>query len=190
MLKNPWKILSRSLKSENKWFSVCEDQVIQPDGQPGTYNVVSAGRLATGILPMWLDGTITLVGQYRYPLKEYSWEIPEGGGAFDVDPEVTARRELKEETGIEAGRCTYLGRIHTSNCFMDEVCHIFLAEDLTQGEATPDPQEVPQTRRLPLKDAVEMASNGKITDAISVVGIFRLMHHLNESRDSGAEKRG
>jgi len=80
MKKNPWQTLSSSRIYGNKWFSVHEDRVIQPNGEPGVYHVVSAGRLATGILPLWPDGTLTLVGQYRYPLKEYSWEIPEGGG--------------------------------------------------------------------------------------------------------------
>lgn len=174
MQTNPWQTLSSSRICENKWFSVLEHRVIRPDGQPGVYNVVSAGRLATGILPIWPDGSITLVGQYRYPLKEYSWEIPEGGGSFDIDPLDTAKQELKEETGIVAKTWEYLGRIHTSNCFMDEVCHLYLAQDLTQGIANPDPVEVIQTKKVPLKDAVAMALNGDITDAISVAGIFRL----------------
>lgn len=183
MQKNPWQTLSSSCKYGNKWFKVYEHQVIRPDGQIGTYNVVSAGRLATGILPLWPDGSLTLVGQYRYPLDEYSWEIPEGGGSFDVDPLEIARQELREETGIEANTWEYLGRMHTSNCFMDEVCHLFLAKDLTQGAANPDPVEVIQTQRLPFKEVVKMASDGRITDSISVAGIFRLLVHLNFQLD-------
>ena len=150
-------------------------QVIRPDGQPGIYGVVSAGRLAVGILPLWDDGSVTLVGQYRYPVNEYSWEIPEGGGDFDVDPLKSAERELREETGIEARTWEYLGRTHTSNCFVDEVCHLFIAKDLTQGVAEPGPEEIIQSRRVPFHEAVEMAMDGRIIDAISVVGIFHLL---------------
>lgn len=178
MKNNPWKTLSSTKKYETPWFAVREDRVIRPDGTPGTYSVVSAGRLATGVLPLWPDGTLTLVGQYRYALDEYSWEIPEGGGSFDLPPEQIARQELREETGIEARSWEYLGRLHTSNCFVNEVCHLFLARDLTQGEPDPDPEEVVHPRRVPLQEAVAMASDGRITDSISIVGIFRLLARL------------
>jgi len=95
-----------------------------------------------------------------------------------------ARQELIEETGIEAGSSTPLGRVHTSNCFLDEVCHLFLAEDLAEGPANPDPQEILQTRRVPFIEAVRMAERGEITDGISLAGIFRLMLHLNSSKSS------
>jgi 8-oxo-dGTP pyrophosphatase MutT (NUDIX family) len=175
MTENPWKTLSSAHKYGNPWFSVREDRVIRPDGKPGIYGVVSAQRLAVGILPLWEDGSLTLVGQYRYPLNEYSWEIPEGGGEFDVDPVESAKRELREETGIEARNWEYLGRLHTSNCFVDEVCQLFLATDLTQGLARPGPEELIQTQRIPFHEAVVMAKDGRITDSISIVGIFRLL---------------
>lgn len=187
MQTNPWKTLSSSTLYGNKWFTVREDRVIRPDGQPGTYSVVSAGRLATGILALWPDGSLTLVGQYRYPLKEYSWEIPEGGGDLTADPLEIARQELREETGIEANTWEYLGRVHTSNCFMDELCHLFLARDLTQGMPRPDPVEILQVRRVPFQEAITMANEGAITDAISIAGIFRLSVRLKsqENRQAG-----
>jgi 8-oxo-dGTP pyrophosphatase MutT (NUDIX family) len=175
MQDNPWKLRASSHKYANPWFTVREDQVIRPDGTPGIYGVVSARRLAIGILPLWEDGSLTLVGQYRYPLQEYSWEIPEGGGEFGVAPLESAKRELREETGIEARVWEYFGRMHTSNCFVNEVCHLFLATDLTQGVAAPDPEEVLQTCRIPFDEAVAMARDGRITDSISIVGIFRLL---------------
>lgn len=181
MSVNPWKRLSSSHIYGTNWFAVREDQVIHPDGRRGTYSVVSATRLAAGILPLWPDGTLTLVGQFRYPLNEYSWEVPEGGGALDADPLEIARQELREETGIEAAGWEYLGRVHTSNCFTDELCHLFLATDLTQGVARPDPEEVIQTRRVPLEEAVRMASDGTITDSVSIAGIFRLSVRLASS---------
>ena len=178
MPTNPWKTLSTSTIYGNPWFAVREDRVIRPDGQLGTYSVVSASRLATGIVPLWADGTVTLVGQHRYPLDEYSWEIPEGGGALSAHALDIAKRELIEETGIEAREWIDLGRVHTSNCFTDEVCHIFLARELTQGAANPDPDEILDTRRISLEDAVFMACDGRITDAISVAGILRASLYL------------
>jgi len=175
MTGNPWTRVASSLKYATPWFSVREDEVIRPDGEVGTYSVVSVGRLAVGVLPLWSDGSLTLVGQFRYPVDEYSWEIPEGGGDFEDDPLDTARRELREETGLEASGWNYLGRVHTSNCFLDEVCHLYLATGLTQGVAAPGPDEVLQTWRVPFRKAVAMAVDGRITDAISIAAIFRLL---------------
>jgi len=171
-LGNPWQTLASSVKYVTRWFSVREDDVIRPDGQRGTYSVVRAERVATGIVAVWPDESVTLVGQFRYAVNEYSWEIPEGGGAFDVDPIEIARRELHEETGIRAGTWTLLGRVHTSNCFVDEVCYIYLATDLAPGVARPDPEEVLQTQRVPLERAISMARDGSITDAITIAGLF------------------
>jgi 8-oxo-dGTP pyrophosphatase MutT (NUDIX family) len=177
MKESPWKTFSSLPVCKNNWFAVREDRVIGPDGEPGTYHVVSAGRLAVGVLPLWEDGSLTLVGQYRYPIKEYTWEIPEGGGEFDVDPLETAKRELREETGIRAETWEYLGRTHTSNCFLDEVCHLFLATGLTQGVAEPGPEEILQVKRVPFAEAIAMVKDGRITDAISIAGIFHLLAH-------------
>jgi 8-oxo-dGDP phosphatase len=175
---NPWRTLTSSVKYSNKWFSVREDAVIRPDGQPGTYSVVTAERVATGVVPLWADESVTLVGQFRYALNEYSWEIPEGGGPFDVDPVEIAKQELHEETGIRARTWTFLGRVHTSNCFVNEVCHVYLATDLEPGMAAPDPDEVLRTQRVPLERAVTMARDGSITDAISIAGLFWAWSHL------------
>jgi 8-oxo-dGTP pyrophosphatase MutT (NUDIX family) len=183
MPTNPWKTLSSSPIYGNQWFAVREDRVVRPDGQLGTYSVVSASRLATGIVPLWHDGTVTLVGQHRYPLDEYSWEIPEGGGDLSAQPLEIAKRELTEEAGIEAATWTYLGRVHTSNCFTDELCHLFLARDLTQGMARPDPDEIIDTRRVPFEEAVSMTYDGRITDAITIAGIFRASMHLTHQHD-------
>lgn len=178
-LKNPWKTLSTSRIYETPWFDVREDRVIRPDGQPGTYSVVSAARTATGILALWPDGSLTLVGQYRYAIKEYSWEIPEGGGSPGEDPESIAKRELLEETGIQAKSWEHLGRIHTSNCFVDEVCHLFLAKHLTPGKPQPDAVEVLGLRRESLASVLAMTLDGRITDSISIAGVLRLLAGLD-----------
>lgn len=179
MSENPWKTLSTSWIHRNPWFGVREDQVLRPDGQAGIYSVVSASRIATGILPLWPDGSLTLVGQYRYAIQEYSWEIPEGGGHIGDDPMSIAKRELLEETGIQAESWEYLGRVHTSNCFVDEVCHLFLATHLTTGTPLPDAVEVLQWRRESLATVLEMTIDGRITDSISIAGVFRLLARLD-----------
>jgi len=183
MTMNPWKTLSSSQIYTNHWFSVREDRVIAPDGRSDIYHVVSAGRLAVGIVPLWEDGSITLVGQYRYPVQEYSWEIPEGGGDVDSEPLESAKRELREETGLLADTWQYLGRVHTSNCFVDEVCHLFVATHLRQGPADPSPEEVLQVQRLPFQEAVTMVRDGSITDAISIAAIFHLISRITTIAD-------
>lgn len=178
MIRNPWKKLGTRPIYGTPWFSVHCDDVVRPDGQRGTYSVVHSERIAVGVVPLWEDGTVTLVGQWRYPLGEYSWELPEGGGDPARDPLEAARMELREEAGIEARSWAYLGRCHTSNCWTDEVGHLYLARDLVQGTPEPGGDEEILIRRVPLEEAITMASDGRITDAISVVGLFRLTQVL------------
>jgi 8-oxo-dGTP pyrophosphatase MutT (NUDIX family) len=170
--RNPWKTLSSRILVENPWFRVRQDQVIRPDGEPGTYNTVMAAN-AVGVVPCFPDGSILLVGQYRYPISRYSWEIPEGGGERDERPLQTARRELREETGYRAQNFRSLGVFHTSNCFTDEKAFLYYATGLTPGESSQDATEQIVTRRVPFEDAYRMASSGEITDGMTIVALFR-----------------
>ena len=124
---NPWKTLSSRAVYENPWIGVREDTVIRPDGLPGIYGVVHFKNRAVGVLPVDRDGAIWLVGQHRYPLDAYSWEIPEGGCPETESPEETARRELREETGLVAGRLELVATSHLSNSVSDEVGYVFRA---------------------------------------------------------------
>jgi 8-oxo-dGTP pyrophosphatase MutT (NUDIX family) len=170
---NPWKMLRSRNVYENAWIKVREDDVVRPDGEPGIYGVVSPRNYAIGVVPLHDDGTVTLVGQFRYTLNEYSWEIPEGGCPFDEAPEGAARRELREETGLVAAQLTPLGgEVHLSNSISDERGYLFLATGLTQGEAAPDGTEQILTRRVPLAEAVNMALSGEINDALSIIGLL------------------
>jgi 8-oxo-dGTP pyrophosphatase MutT (NUDIX family) len=178
MFRNPWKTLGSRPIYATPWFSVRCDEVVRPDGARGTYSVVHSERLAVGVVPLWDDGTVTLVGQWRYPLAEYSWELPEGGGDPARAPIEAARMELREEAGIEARAWVDLGRCHTSNCWTDEIGHLFLARDLVQGTPEPGGDEELVTRRLPLTEAIAMAADGRITDAISIVALFRAAEFL------------
>ena len=173
---NPWQTQSQREVYDNPWITVHEDQVINPRGGTNIYGWVHFKNKAIGIVPVDDQLNTWLVGQYRYTLDEYSWEIPMGGGAGDQDPLESARRELKEETGLAAQRWEKIMRIHTSNSVTDEEGFIFLAQDLTPGETEFDDTEDLQIRKLPLANALAMALNGEITDAISISGIFRVAH--------------
>ena len=179
MEANNWKTLDRTTSYENPWIRVEHREVLTPAGTPGIYGVVQFKNKAIGIVPIDDEGFIYLVGQYRYPLEEYSWEIPEGGSPEGEDPLVTAKRELKEETGLTATQWQPLGRVHTSNSVTDEEGFMFLAQGLTAGEAQPEDTEELALRRVPLAEAVEMVMRSEITDSISIAGILKAARLLN-----------
>jgi 8-oxo-dGTP pyrophosphatase MutT (NUDIX family) len=172
--KNPWTTLSRREIYDNAWINLTEYQVLNPAGKPGIYGKVHFKNKAVGIVPVDEEGNTYLVGQYRYTLDDWSWEIPEGGGHLDGDPLEAARRELREETGLTAGRWTLLQRVHLSNSVSDEEGFIYLAEELKPGENALDETEADlKVKKLPLRDAVQMVLEGGITDSLSVIGLLR-----------------
>jgi 8-oxo-dGTP pyrophosphatase MutT (NUDIX family) len=178
-IENPWQRLESREIYDNPWISVREDQVINPNGGRGIYGVVSMKAYALGIIPLDNDLNTWLVGQYRYTLDEYSWEIPMGGGDRRLDPLESAKRELKEETGITAGNWEKIMRIHTSNSVTNEEGFVYLAQELEFGNVEYDETEDLKIQKLPFKEALEMVMKGQITDSISVAGILkaaRLLH--------------
>ncbi|MCY7358979.1 MAG: NUDIX hydrolase [Rudanella sp.] len=170
--ENPWQTHSSTVAYENKWLTIRHEEVTTPANTPGIYGVVSFKNKAVGVVPIDADGNTYLVGQYRYPLNEYSWEIPEGGSPLGTDPLDSAKRELKEETGLEARRWTQIARIHTSNSATDEEGFIYIAEDLVQGDHEPEETEDLQVRKVPLTEAVRMVMNSEITDSISMAALL------------------
>ena len=156
-----------------------EDQVINPRGGAGIYGWAHFKNKAIGIVPVDEQLNTWLVGQYRYTLNEYSWEIPMGGGPNELDPLESARRELKEETGLTAKKWQNIMRIHTSNSVTDEEGFIFLAQELTAGETEFDETEDLRIRKLPLADALKMVLDQEITDAISISGLFQVARMFN-----------
>ncbi|MEN7550916.1 NUDIX hydrolase [Rapidithrix thailandica] len=171
--RNPWKKLTTETVYDNPWINVREDQVITPAGKEGIYGVVSFKNYALGIIPVDQDGNTWLVGQYRYTLDAYSWEIPMGGGLMENGILESAQRELQEETGLIASHWTEIMKIHTSNSVTDEVGFVYLAQGLTQGLTDFDETEVLQIQKLPFNKAIQMVMNGQITDAISVAGLLK-----------------
>ena len=170
--ENNWKTLSSKTVYENAWLEISHREVINPAGKDGIYGVVKFKNKALGIIPIDENGNIYLVGQFRYTLNEYSWELPEGGGPMDEDVLDAAKRELREETGLLASNWTRLARIHTSNSATDEEGFLFLAEGLSQTEAEPEETEELQVKKVPLLEAVDMVMRSEITDAISIAGIL------------------
>jgi 8-oxo-dGTP pyrophosphatase MutT (NUDIX family) len=169
---NPWTTVSSRSVYDNPWIRVREDQVVRPDGLPGIYGVVEFKNRAVGVLPVDADGRIWLVGQYRYPLQAYSWEIPEGGCTQSETPEATAYRELREETGLIAGRLELVANAHLSNSVSDELAYLFRASELTQGPDDPEGSERIMVRRFDWDEAWGMLRRGEITDSMSVIALL------------------
>lgn len=171
--ENPWIKKSEKIIYDNPWIIVREHQVIDPSGKDTIYGVVSAKHLAIGIIPLDENYNTWLVGQYRYPLKKYSWEIVEGGGKFDIDPIESAKRELQEETGLAAREYTKILVLQTSNCISDEVAIIYVAKGITEGIASPDDDEKLKVAKVPFSEAYRMVMDGRIEDSLSVGGILK-----------------
>ncbi len=173
MEENPWKTISQREIYDNPWIHVMHNEVINPNGGKGIYGIVSFKNHAIGIIPIDENLNTWLVGQYRYALNEYSWEIPMGGGRKGVSPLESAERELKEETGIIASEWTLLSRIHTSNSVTDEEGFTFIAQKLIYEEPEFEETENLEIRKLPLKKAFEMVMRNEITDSLSQAGILK-----------------
>jgi 8-oxo-dGTP pyrophosphatase MutT (NUDIX family) len=148
--------------------------VINPSGGNGIYGKVHFKNRAIGIVPMDENGHIWLVGQYRFVLNAFSWEIPEGGGIHETDPLDAAKRELKEETGLVADSWEKILEIHLSNSVSDEFGIIYLATGLQQEEAEPEDTEQLHIQKVSLENAYRMVLNHQITDSLSVAGIQQM----------------
>ena len=171
---NPWTVLNERAIYDNKWIGLTEYYVLNPSGGKGIYGKVRFKNLAIGILPLDEKGNTWLVGQYRFTLDAYSWEIPEGGGDPALPPVESARRELLEETGLVAAEWLPLMEMHLSNSVSDERAYMFLARGLEQREAEPEETEQLVVRKLPFEEAYRMVERGEITDSMSVASILKV----------------
>ena len=170
-----WQTLSSKEEYDNKWINVTEYQVINPGGKPGIYGKIHFKNKAIGIIALDEYNNTWLVGQYRFPLNEWSWEIPEGGGSVEGSVLESAKRELKEETGLIAKKWTQILRTHLSNSVSDEEGFIFLAEELEHGDSDLEETEADmKIWKLSFSEVLDMVMTGKITDSLSVMGILKV----------------
>lgn len=173
-IKNPWEKIREKFIYENPWIHVSEHDVIDPNGNKGIYGKISFKNKAIGIIPLNNQGYTWLVGQYRYTLDKYSWEIPMGGGPLQEDILTSAKRELLEETGLTAEKWQQILHLHTSNSVTDEEGFVFLAEDLKQGNPRFDKTEKLDIQKLPFRQVLEMVLKNEITDSLSMAGILKV----------------
>ena len=174
------KTISSREVYRNPWTRVREDIIERADGKRGLYGVVDKDP-ATIMLP--LERTpegdfLWLVRQYRYTVRETYFELPQGGWEqAEVDPEEMARGELREETGLRAGRMTLLGKLWIGYGVMNQLHHIYLAEELTQGQHDRDPEEDDMTvHRVAVADFETMLLDGRIMDNCTAAawGLYRI----------------
>lgn len=176
----PWRDHGARTVFENNWMKVTEHDATAPTGAPATYGKVHFKNRAIAMLPLHDDGTVTLVGQNRFPLGDYVWEIPEGGGPMDEAPLDAARRELREEVGLQAAEWREILRVQISNSLTDEVGLGFLAMDFTPAELDPDETEVLAVERVPFREALDAALAGDIQDSLTVAMLLRAYHMARE----------
>jgi 8-oxo-dGTP pyrophosphatase MutT (NUDIX family) len=185
----PWTRHSSRVVFENDWMVVREDDVTNPGGGQNRYGHVQFKNVAVAILPVDAEGNTYLVGQSRYTLDSYSWELPMGGAPLDEDPLDAARRELQEETGLLAQDWVELMRLHLSNSITDELGVVYLARDLVPGDVRHEETEDITIRMLPVEEAIELALSGEITDALSVAALQRYALMQTSPGSSGKNAR-
>jgi 8-oxo-dGDP phosphatase len=176
----PWQRANAQRVFENHWISVTTYDAVAPTGRPAHYGLVHMKSRAIGVLPIFEDGRVLLVGQHRFTFSKYSWEIPEGGGRFDEAPEDAARRELKEEAGLEAAQLIPAMQFDLSNSVTDEHGFGYIAIGLTETQDAPDDTEDLALARVPFREALDLATGGAITDMITVAMLLRAYHMARE----------
>ncbi len=176
--RGEWTVLDSAVQYRNPWITVREDRVIQPDGEEGAFGLVEMTP-GVSVLPVDDDGTVYLVRVYRYTLDRHSLEALAGGIEDDEDPRETARRELREEAGIDAAELIDLGVVDQLTEVVIAPDHLFLARGLSFTKSDQEETEDIERVAVPLAQAMEWAYNGTVSHAASVVLILKAARHLN-----------
>ncbi len=171
--ENPWTRLSGEMKYENPWIKVTEDKVKNPVGNDGIYGVVHFKTHAVAIIPLDEHNNTLIVGQYRYPLSSYEWEVVEGGCPEGTSPLETAKRELIEEVGLRAEKFEMILEMQLSNSTTDELSYTYIARGLTYVGEEPEEDEKLTIRKLPFEELYQMVMNGEIRDGLSIGSILK-----------------
>src|SRR5574343_844170 len=172
--KNPWTVQHQQTVYETPWIRVDHHDVSNAAGYPGVYGTVHFKNYAIGILALDEEMNTWLVGQYRFPLQTYTWEIPEGGGPVGEDPLESAQRELLEEVGVIAKNWKLIQQLQLSNSATDEVAFLYLATGLSFQQAQPDEGEVLQLKKIPFEELYHLVKRGEITDSLRVAAVLRV----------------
>jgi 8-oxo-dGTP pyrophosphatase MutT (NUDIX family) len=180
--QNPWKIIDQKLVYNNPWIQLTEYNVINPGGGKGIYGKVHFKNIAIGVVALDDQMNTYLVGQFRFTIDAYSWEIPEGGGLVSTDPLDGAKRELLEETGLVASNWEKILEMHLSNSVSDELSILYLATELSQHEAQPEETEQLEVKKLPFDEVYNMLLEGKIKDSMSVAAILKIQLMILEGK--------
>lgn len=170
--ENPWTLKSDQKIYENPWIKVNHHEVLDPSGAPGVYGKVHFKNIAVAILPIDEEGNTWIVGQYRYPLKRFSWEIPEGGCPLGTDPLDTAKRELQEEAGIIADHWKQIGEADISNSVTDEVAIMYLAKGLSFTNQELESTEDIELQKIPFSELYHKVINGEIRDSLTIMTVL------------------
>ncbi len=178
---NPWKINFSKEYYDNQWINLVEHEVTNPAGNAGIYSVVHFKNLAICVLPLDEENNTWIVGQFRFPVNEYSWEIPEGGGSLETDPLDSAKRELMEECGIKAATWIKIGECNLSNSCTDERAIMYVAKDLTFHSAEPEETEVLNVKKIPFSELLRMVIEGKIMDAPTIIAVLKTQLLMSQS---------
>ena len=173
--KNPWTTLSTEKIYDSPWIGLTKHNVLTPNNTPGTYSVIHFKNIALAVLPLDKDYNTWIVGQYRYPINQYSWEVPEGGGKRNVPPIDSAKRELLEETGITANKWTKIQELHLSNSASDEFGILYVAQDLSFGESHPEDEEELVSKKIHFDELYKLVEEGSITDSLTVTIVLRVI---------------
>lgn len=179
---NPWKKITSQVKYENPWIKIIEDQVKNPAGNDGIYGVVHFKTNAVAIIPLDENNNTWIVGQYRYPLNSYEWEVPEGGCPLGTSPADTAKRELIEEVGLQAEHLELILEMQLSNSTTDEISYTYIARGLTYIGEHPEEEEQLLIKKLPFEEVYQMVLRGEIRDGLSVASILKAKILLAEGR--------
>jgi ADP-ribose pyrophosphatase len=172
--RGPWTTLKEEVRYDTPWISVTHHDILDPSGRQGIYGTVHFKNLAIGVVALDEDLNTWIVGQYRYPIQAYSWEIPEGGGKRDIPPLASAQRELREEAGIEAARWTEILRMDLSNSASDEHAILFVAQGLSFYPPQPDHDEELELKKLPFEALYDRVIRGEVLDSLTVAAVLRV----------------